>query len=403
MPVHMQHPGSEVRMKKTKHPGVSRLPDGRYVVRVKTKDPRTGRAREAKHIIQAHSAANAAQRREELRQELACNEAEVQGPLNLGTYGVAWMNSKLNELASSTAKRYATALDLHILPELGGTYIHALTQADLVRWRDKKRDVDPETINGWLRILKTLLADACAELGLSLNPATRIRALPSGPANEGNCLSRSELPLVLQAIRKVSNDWYPLFATLAMTGMRFGEASALRWEDLSEDYITIRRAQCRGVVGKTKTGKTRVVPLLPELDEILRSHRRMLMASQAPGFDNGYVFPSKNGKLLHGPSARKPLIKALRDAGIYRRFTPHGFRHTFNNLVRQQASGEVLRAMTGHSTERMSEHYSHVDLSEKKAAAGRAFASLQLSSHHQSGSSGGSCQMPRKNRQEGDS
>jgi hypothetical protein len=32
------------------------------------------------------------------------------------------------------------------------------------------------------------------------------------------------------------------------------------------------------------------------------------------------------------------------------------------------ASGEVARAITGHVTQRMTEHYSHVDVGEKKAA-----------------------------------
>ena len=31
-----------------------------------------------------------------------------------------------------------------------------------------------------------------------------------------------------------------------------------------------------------------------------------------------------------------------------------------NNLLRQVAQGEVVRAVTGHVTERMTEHYSHV-------------------------------------------
>jgi integrase len=251
-------------------------------------------------------------------------------------------------------------------------------------------------VNGWLRVLKTLLADACADLGINLNPAARVRALPTGPREADNCLSGSELQEVLEAMKEHESDWYPLFATLAMTGMRFGEATALRWEDLSDDCITIRRAQCRGVVGKTKTGKTRVVPLLPELSTILGDHRKALLATKAPGFDSGYIFPSKNGKLLYGPSARKPLQRALTKAKISRRFSPHGFRHTFNNLVRQQASGEVVRAMTGHSTERMTEHYSHVHLDEKKAAAGRALGSLFPASHDESGSSGGSRESQTK-------
>lgn len=54
----------------------------------------------------------------------------------------------------------------------------------------------------------------------------------------------------------------------------------------------------------------------------------------------------------------------------------YGFRHTFNKLVRQEATGEVLRSMTGHSSERMTEHYSHVGMDEKRRAVGPALAAL---------------------------
>ena len=46
-------------------------------------------------------------------------------------------------------------------------------------------------------------------------------------------------------------------------------------------------------------------------------------------------------------------------------------RRTFNNLARQAAGDIVARAMTGHSTEAMTEHYSHVTLEEKTRALGK--------------------------------
>jgi hypothetical protein len=44
----------------------------------------------------------------------------------------------------------------------------------------------------------------------------------------------------------------------------------------------------------------------------------------------------------------------LRDIGVDRRFSSHGLRRT--------------AVITGHVTQRMTEHYSHVDVGEKKAA-----------------------------------
>lgn len=51
-----------------------------------------------------------------------------------------------------------------------------------------------------------------------------------------------------------------------------------------------------------------------------------------------------------------------------RRITPHGLRRTFNDLGRRVCEKIVLQAITGHSTDRMTEHYSHVDHTEKRMA-----------------------------------
>jgi hypothetical protein len=52
------------------------------------------------------------------------------------------------------------------------------------------------------------------------------------------------------------------------------------------------------------------------------------------------------------------------------RFTVHGFRRTFNNIARQVAGEIVTRSSTGHVTQAMTEHDSHVGREETLAAAG---------------------------------
>lgn len=46
-----------------------------------------------------------------------------------------------------------------------------------------------------------------------------------------------------------------------------------------------------------------------------------------------------------------------------------------NNLVRQVAGGVVVRSLTGHVTEAMTDHYSYVGIDEKRTAV-RAVLSL---------------------------
>ncbi len=129
-------------------------------------------------------------------------------------------------------------------------------------------------------------------------------------------------------------------------------------------------------MGTTKTNRTRTVPLTDELAKVLAEHRKKLLEEQAPGFADGWIFPAKTKTLVVGTGLQKPLRAALKNAGIDQRFTLHGFRRTFNNLMRQVASGEVVRAMTGHVTERMTAHYSHIGEEEKRTAVARALSAV---------------------------
>ncbi len=89
------------------------------------------------------------------------------------------------------------------------------------------------------------------------------------------------------------------------------------------------------------------------------------------------------------------MERALKLAKISKRVTPHGLRRTFNNLARQVAGDIVTRSITGHVTEAMTEHYSHVGLGEKLRAANnivRLVPGLSKSPAPPTGGSGGGSQ-----------
>jgi len=88
-----------------------------------------------------------------------------------------------------------------------------------------------------------------------------------------------------------------------------------------------------------------------------------------PVGEDDWVFTNKEGKLLPSSWLRWPMQYVLRKVGIRKRVTPHGFRRTLNNLLRQVAGEIVTRSVTGHVTQAMTEHYSHVGREEKLAAA----------------------------------
>jgi integrase len=105
-----------------------------------------------------------------------------------------------------------------------------------------------------------------------------------------------------------------------------------------------------------------------------------------------WAFPAryrKPGMLMHSTAPRKPLATCLTAAGITQRFTPHGCRHTYNNLMRQvEHEGFVLRAMTGHGSEALTDRYSHVPAGDEQKALG---AMVQLVASTRSPRDGGPC------------
>lgn len=375
-------------MSKSRYPGIERLSGGRYRLRMKTVDPKTGKAKDIRRVINAASIAEAVLLREKMRNELLAGGPTATGRIRLREFATSWMRGKLPTIKPSSADKYATILDRHVLPALGDYYVDAIEPADVLRWRDAQRG-KPRSINSRLQLLRTMLRDAQIHLNLPRDPTGRVQALPIPQTGEDtNRLTPDELTRVLFYLRDREPNWYPLFLTLALTGARFGEASALRWDDLDEDngILWIRRSHWKGRVGTTKTGKIRDVPLSEPLRIALNEHRQRLLREQAPGLSDGWMFPSSVGTLQLAVTLRKPLNRALVAAGIERRFTVHGFRRTWNNLLRQVTSAEITRSMTGHDTEAMFRHYSHIERHEKQAAVDRVLA---LVGGTASGTSGG--------------
>jgi integrase len=369
-----QRPGREEPMSKSRYPGIQRLSAGRYQVRVTWIDPKTGKKKDQKKVIAAASMSEASSQRELLRAELLTSGTTLRERLRLGEYASSWMRGKIPTLRPSTRDKYAGMLDHHILPALGDNYVDAISPQDVILWRDAQH-AKASTVNSRLRVLRALLRDAQADLGLPRDPCARVRTLPEKPP-VGNRLKPEDLQRVLAYLRENEPGWYPLFLTMALTGARFGEVSALEWSDIDEDagVIWIRRSHWQGRVGTTKTGKVRDVPLPPLLKEILKQHRQRLVRNQAPGLSEGLVFPSRVGTYRRNAALRKPLKRALQAAGIADRFTLHGFRRTWNNLLRQVSSSAITQSMIGHETEEMFLHYSHIERDEKHIAVERALA-----------------------------
>jgi integrase len=349
-----------------------------------------------------------------LKQEHEKVERPGAARLKVGDYARSWIKRKLNrkEVGEDAAKVYAAALEDHVLPALGDYYYDALAEADIQTWIDRSlagrwRTTDRRgqnrppatcrrngrgscsdgcrcgrtgklkpysvvTVQGWFRVFRTMTRDAVSELRLDHDPTLRIRF--EQVSGGKNSLKEKQLVDFLVAMRMGYPQHYALVVLLAYTGLRFCHASALRWSDWDEEekVIAVTRKHTRGRVGPVSRKKLvpKEYPVEPEIAEVLKWHRKRMLRKQLPGFESGYMFPSSAGTLRTPSSLNKAWQVCLGKAEIVERFTPHGMRYTFNNLLRRAKADKIARrALMGHVTEEMQEHYENdVELGEKRDA-----------------------------------
>jgi integrase len=368
------------KSKEEKIHGIRQIGPGLFIVRVETINPRTGLAEDVRKRVHCQTMAEAVVERVKLLTELkqggpAGNARQVR----LGDYARSWLTGRLPTLKASTAARYADTLDRFILPGLGDFYLDVIDGQDVQKWfSDVSANKAASTANGYLRVLKVLVADAVAQYKLPFNPTARIRAIPERGREEMesddpvNMLTQVEMARFVAALRSRWPQWFTMLYLQFALACRFSDISAMMWTDVNwkKGILRIRRGNWRTIVSSAKIDRLRNTHgMTEEMRTILEAWREELVRSKHRHLDSGWMFPSKVGKPHHNSSCLTKVFKdCLKAIGVERRFSSHGLRRTANNILRKLYGGETARAITGHVTVKMTEHYSHVDVDEKRAA-----------------------------------
>jgi integrase len=110
-----------------------------------------------------------------------------------------------------------------------------------------------------------------------------------------NYLRAEQARKLFETFPSAAPQWTAMLYLLTFTALRWGEASALKWEDLDDEagVIRVNRAQYKGVSTElTKTGKAKEVPLTAEIAKALADHRRWMIEKPQPGLTSGWMFPT---------------------------------------------------------------------------------------------------------------
>jgi integrase len=249
----------------------------------------------------------------------------------------------------------------HLLPSFGAMPAAKLSTTDVRAFilAKQKEGLKAGTINRALAILRRALRLAAEADPPKLVRVPKIPELAEDPPRSG-FFEEHEYRALLRAL---PDHLKPALAFGYWTGCRKGEILRLKWDQVDLDQGVVRLR-----AGETKSGEGRVVPLAPELVEILRLHRQRAGESE-------YVF-TYNGAPFR--DFRDGWEAACKTAGLWDEKTNrptrlfHDLRRTaVRNLVRAGVPERVAQEISGHKTRAVFDRYNIVSETDLLSAARR--------------------------------
>jgi integrase len=258
-------------------------------------------------------------------------------------YADSWIKTTVPATCKeSTVRDYESLLENHILPVFGD---HKMTSINRGAVKDFLLDkinsgYAKSTVSHMKNVLSGVFTKALDDEIIQANPTLQLgkNILKTKDQKKHiNALMPDELKQLLDAVAEHFPEHYTLFLLLARTGMRIGEALALKWGDLdfNERFIEVKRSVVRGKITTPKSGKTRRVDMSLQLLETLKAHE---LESKKKGLALGlgglpeYVFTNREGRLIDKNNWRRRVFyKALKKAK-FRQIRIHDLRHTYATL-----------------------------------------------------------------------
>jgi integrase len=244
---------------------------------------------------------------------------------------------KRNPAKPATLRTYTSLLTKLILPRIGHIGLESFNNGALKAFVESLDGLSPATIVSAATLVKQVIASAVSSDGDPLYPRqwnAEFIDLPTVTNQRQPTVSLEQLTAALGNRHKI------LWALLAGTGLRIGEAQALRFGDdgmhtawIDERaVITVRTAFYRGQeqpYPKTLAG-VREVDLTPELNHYLR----------------GLLFPYAQGSFMF-PQAQSTLRESLSGLGIPGFHSFRRFRATHLRIC--GAPEDLIKYWLGHA------------------------------------------------------
>lgn len=265
-----------------------------------------------------------------------------------------WLPSYKQSVRESTWSSTIGIFKTHILPIFGEYYIDKIDVIMCQKHVNEWYDIRPKTFKKYLNYTKKVLSYAINLQLITSNPLEHViipKKIEEINSKRVTFYTKSELKEFLNAAKATSDFSYTFFHLLSYTGLRKGEALALKWSDINfkTKTLEVNRTLSRGQDNqlyfgptKTKSGK-RIISLDDSTIEILIKFRGNIIRQ------NDLIFQQDNSQ-PYNPSTVRHWIKPILAKCHLKSITPHGFRHTHASLLAEAgASLKEIQDRLGHA------------------------------------------------------
>ena len=266
-------------------------------------------------------------------------------------------------LRPKTIAWQASIVTKHLLPAFGNSPLAEITHEDLQRWiiAEVSPGRAPMTVKHVAKVTHQIFASAVKQGRVATNPAARL-ITPRHDPEEMRFLDTKQIAKLADAIDDEYRAWVYL---AAYSGLRIGEAFALRWDRVDlftgkvEVVETVSDVNGHLDIGPPKTRASRRTVSIPRsVVRIMTEHRNAPRGTTGgplvfPGPDGGLTHPSNFRRRVWHPATERVELTGLR---------PHDLRHTAVSLwIAAGATPKEIAVRAGHTSVSFSlDRYGHL-------------------------------------------
>ena len=257
-----------------------------------------------------------------------------------------WLSSMKNHVKSCTYQKYECVCRNHIISDLGTIAVRYISRFTIMSFTERllEKNLSAKTVNDILIVLGLALKYAQETYSITVPKINYVKE----HQREMRVFSVQEQQVITEYLLQ-QIDIHKFGVLLALyTGMRIGELCALRWDDITDEYIVINKTMMRI---KNEQGKTEVKigsPKSESSNRIIPTPKCLLpMINQFRS--NGYVLSNDKLKYTEPRLMQIKFGQMIAECNI-EKTNFHALRHTFaTRCIEAGVDVKTLSEFLGHS------------------------------------------------------